>query len=417
MKRIFITILIVLSSICVSCKETVKTITPSSDISLNEQTLAQLGVVSEAELSEKSYTPLNFDKQVGMWFTYMDYKDILSANSKEDFTERVSECLGKMKGIGINTVYLHIRAFGDSYYNSMLFPKNTNIPSELDPLEIFLDEAHSLGLSVHAWINPLRCGTQEDMQALDEKWQIKKWYNDKNGSYIVKVGDYFYLNPCYEEVRSLICEGFKEVAENYCVDGFHIDDYFYPTTDASFDSTAFSASESTDLSVWRTENINTLIKEIYSGIKSVDDRLVLGISPQGNITSNLTSLYADVKKWGGERGYCDFLIPQIYFGFENESCPFAETLQSWKKLVSCDAVKLVVGVCTYKIGQEDKWAGTGKNEWKESADITAKQISLAAENGLGVAVYSFDSTFSEGVANALGGITNAINEINGGDNN
>ena len=55
------------------------------------------------------------------------------------------------------------------------------------------------------------------------------------------------LNPAYSEVKTFITDGIKEIVLNYEVDGIHIDDYFYPTTDSSFDMASFTESEISDL--------------------------------------------------------------------------------------------------------------------------------------------------------------------------
>lgn len=385
---------------------------PDNSLSLNEQTFEQLGI-PQNDSTDNNYKPVNFEKQVGMWFTYMDYKNILSGKSKNDFTDSVETAFRKAKDMGVNTLYIHVRAFGECYYKSELFPKSAEASSDYDSLEIMCDKAHELGLSVHAWINPLRCQTEENMNKLKDKWLIKKCYNEKNGSYIVRVGEYYYLNPAYSEVRTLISDGFAEIARNYAVDGFHIDDYFYPTTEESFDESAFSASDSNNLAQWRRENINLMVEEINTAIKSVNDKLVFGISPQGNISSNINTQYADVEKWADD-GLCDYIIPQIYYGFRNENCPFEKTVSDWIELTGDSKVKLVAGLCTYKIGQEDKWAGTGKNEWIEDKNITARQAEYAAENNLGVAVYSFGSTFSDTIETELKSLSEAINKNYGG---
>ncbi|MCI7803498.1 MAG: family 10 glycosylhydrolase [Oscillospiraceae bacterium] len=420
MKRIILALLsIVMVILSVSCTEpeTQKSHT-DSDISLNEQTVAQLGVYEPTEnIRSDEDPPLNFEKQAGMWFTYMDYLDILRGKSEKEFTESVSERFENAKEMGINTLYVHVRAFNDSYYKSGIFPKGEYYDGDYDPLEIMVNTAHGLGLSVHAWLNPLRCQTDEQLKALDDSYLIKKWYNDKekNGTYIVKTGDYWYLNPAYSEVLSYISDGIREIAENYSVDGFHIDDYFYPTTGETFDAAAFSQSAGSDLSSWRTENISRMVKTIYDTVKAENPDMLFGISPQGNMDSNYTDQYADVKAWASQSGYCDYIVPQIYFGFENESCPFEKTADSWQSLNICEEVKLVIGICTYKIGNEDKWAGSGIDEWKEKSDIVSRQAEYCAQNGLGIAVYSYDSTFSDTIKDERTKLSETIKSNYGGE--
>ena len=362
--------------------------TETESLALSEQTPEQLGI----EQTER-YIPLNYDTQKALWFTMMDWEDILYNKSEEDFTADISALLDKIKDMGFNTLYLHLRPYGDAYYQSSIFPKGQYCTGDYDPLDITLSQAHERSLSVHGWINPLRCGTDKDMQAMSGEYTVKKWYNTKRDSLICKAGERWYLNPAYEEVRTLIADGAKEIAENYDIDGLNIDDYFYPTTDNSFDSEAFSQSGSSDLSAWRTNNIDLMVKEIYDAVKSSDENILFGISPQGNMDTDVKTLYADVRKWASCRGYCDYIAPQLYYGFKNEALPFEPTLGNW--ISECTAVKLVAGICTYKIGKEDKWAGSGIDEWINDTHIPSREAQTALTSGVGVAVYSIGSLFDE----------------------
>ena len=62
----------------------------------------------------------------------------------------------KIKDMGANTVYLHVKAYNDAYYHSKLSSPASGVTDEYDPLTEALKAAHGMELSVHAWINPLR---------------------------------------------------------------------------------------------------------------------------------------------------------------------------------------------------------------------------------------------------------------------
>lgn len=375
----------------------------TGEVTLSIQTIEQLQIEKEAEITSKSdYKPLNYEYQKAIWLTMMDYQKLLSEKSETEFTDNIKTAFEKIKASGFNTVYVHVRPYNDAYYKSDIFPRAEYYADnmEFDPLEIIINEGHKANLSIHSWVNPLRCQTDSQLKALDSKYTIKKWYDDetKNGTYIIKIGDRWYLNPAYEEVREYVISGISEISGKYEVDGIHFDDYFYPTQEESFDAAAFEQSGSTDLKKWRTENIDNLIKEVYNTVKEINPDMIFGISPQGNIDSDCNVLYADVKKWCSEDGYCDYIAPQIYYGFENENLPFEDTVRAWSELVTCKNVKLVIGICTYKIGKEDEWAGSGKNEWKENSGIPAKQAEFILQNSVdGIAVYSYESMYDENI--------------------
>ena len=116
---------------------------------------------------------------------------------------------------------------------------------------------------------------------------------------------------------------------------------------------------------------------MYDEVKAADERLEFGISPQGSISGNYDSQFADVRLWAGQEGYCDYIVPQIYFGFRNECCPFEPTLRKWEEITAESNVSLVVGLGAYKVGKADKWAGAaGEEEWIEDTDIIERQKEL-----------------------------------------
>lgn len=362
-----------------------------------EQTLLQLGINSEENADTcETYTPLNFSPQYAMWFTVNDYPDILLNKTKEEFTACVKERFSNAKALGINTVYVHARAFGDAYYKSELFSRGLFMSpdADYDPLEIMVKTAHEMELSIHAWINPMRCQSEVQMQEMSDKFTLKKWFSDdeKNGRYIVPVEDRYWLCPAYSEVRNFIAEGAAEIVRNYDVDGIHIDDYFYPTSSTDFDAEAFSESNMDSLSAFRKEQCSLLVKELYDAVKNENEDVLFGISPQGTIKGNNTQ-YADPEKWCSEEGYCDYIVPQIYFGLKNETAPFEETVLLWKNLVTNEKIDLTIGICTYKMGKEDIYAGSGSMEWIEDHGVSSKEARIVREIGLGIALYSYNSTF------------------------
>lgn len=392
---------------CCSCTAKADRTSPENalfceNIADQVQSVEQLHVASGTTLppdNSTSSTRLNYDTPYAMWFAVMDYADTLSGKTETEFREIMHQRFQNAANMGINTVYLHVRAYQDAYYRSELFPMGRYADANIsyDPLEIMLEEAHALHLSAHAWINPMRGPGDETMAAMDDHYKVKQWYNDptKNGIYLVKVGNNWWLNPAYPEVRQFIADGIEEIITQYDVDGIHMDDYFYPTTEASFDAAAFAESGASDLSEFRLEQTNAMVKQLYDTVKAEDSERIVSISPQGTMHGNYDSQYADVRRWASTPGYCDVLIPQVYFGFENETAPFEETAALWAETVTCEDVSLVIGIGTHKLGKEDTWAGSGSEEWQEHLDIPQRQVELLLhmDNVDGIAIYDYDTTF------------------------
>ncbi|NLZ45556.1 MAG: family 10 glycosylhydrolase [Clostridiales bacterium] len=345
-----------------------------------------------------NYIPINYDEQKAVWFSYIDIADMLTNKSEAQFRKNISDSFDRVRGLGINTVYAHVRPFGDALYQSNHFPQSryyngvSGKGSSYDALKIMTEQAHQKGLSIHAWINPLRCEKPENIEKISDDFLIKKWFTntDYYGKYIVKVenSEQLWLNPAYQEVVDLICNGVEELCLNYNIDGIHIDDYFYPTTDEGFDKQAFDNSKSASISDFRISSTNKLVKQMYSTIKQVNSRIMFGISPQGSFNNNYNQLFADVKTWITEVGYCDYIVPQVYYGYNNEVEPYLEVIKSWSELTN-DNVKLIIGLAHYKIYNEE--------EYKNNTGIISKQILDAKklEDYGGVALYNYKNIFQE----------------------
>lgn len=321
-----------------------------------------------------SYRALNYSEVKGIWISYLDIME-MSSGTENGFRNEIAAAYDNCAALGINTVYVHVRSHGDAYYNSDIFPRTKYMSGSYDPLPIMIEEAHKRNLSFQAWINPLRMNAEKDISR-GYGYAVYDWAGSER---MVKVGSYYYLNPAYSDVIDLVASGAAEIVANYDVDGLHIDDYFYPTTDASFDSAAFMESDYSRISDFRIANCDRLVGALYAAVKTANPSALFGVSCQGNMANNYNEMYADIEKWVKNDGYLDYITPQIYFGFNNSTQPFAECVKQWDNLAAKGNVPLIVGITAAKIGTEDVWAGAGKNEWLTDSAILRRQVLEAAE--------------------------------------
>lgn len=352
-------------------------------------------------LPVNSYTALNYNEVKGVWIWYSELYPILTGKSESQLRSGIGEYYDNCLSLGINTVYVHVRPFGDAIYKSDYFPWSKYCTGYIgkdpgyDPLKVMIDEAHARGISFQAWVNPLRCYYEDDAPDVSTTYKTGQWYDTKDGDYIVKVKSYWWLNPAYKEVTDLIANGAAELVSKYDVDGVHIDDYFYPTTEAYFDSIVFNASSYSSLSQFRLDNCSRMVGDMYKAVKSHNPTALFGVSAQGNVTNNETQLYADVEKWSKEDGYVDYMAPQIYYGFDNGGQPFEHVVEQWDKMLAGTGKSLIPGLAVYKIGTEDEWAGSGRYEWQNDKEIIKRQIlkSQKTSNYGGVILYSYQFIF------------------------
>lgn len=366
---------------------------------------------TEPTTPHKNEASVNNKEFRAVWISYLDLQKF-DFSTENSFTNNVKTSFKYIKDFGLNTVIVQVRPYADAIYKSEIFPwckyvcKNE---PQYDPLAIMTNIASDLGLAFHAWINPYRISADNDTKKLDSLSPAIKFI-ENNSSDVVIIDKGIFFNPASLPAQKIIIDGIKEILLNYEVDAIHIDDYFYPTTEIQFDAPDYEKYKKSggtfSLDDWRRENVNSLISGIFSTIKSFDKEILFGISPGGNIEYNYNNLYADAKKWCENSGYVDYIIPQIYFGFENTTKPFCETLNSWAELAEESYIDIYCGLALYKCGTVDEFCADekSKTEWLKNSDMIKRQIEYLRKNGVfrGFALFSLRN---------LSDVTNKNSEI------
>ena len=364
----------------------------------------------------------------GVWVSYLDWngwaKD--EAGYKKAMDQTLDLCVQK----GLNAVFLQVRPEGDAMYPSQYFPwskfasgKQGKNPG-YDPLAYAVQAAHQRGLQLHAWINPYRItgylNRYSDLCASNPAIAWAKDGDSSNDRWVLCQNGEYYYNPAIPQVRQLIIDGVKEIVTNYEVDGIHFDDYFYPNLDDSkaetwFDYPEYQAS-GTSLSVaaWRRNNVNELVRGVYGAVKSIRPQALFGISPEGYL-QNLrkdTRQFTDVDAWMTQSGYVDYLMPQIYWGFEAKQngqaagYAFANCLNEWVTLKKKGNVKLYVGLALYKTGT-DAVDGNEVPEWQRYHDIMKREVQAGRATGQvsGYCFYDLSSLTRAAAAEEVANVT------------
>lgn len=393
-----------------SSKETSSKVTSSKETSSkasSSKAVSSSKASSSKAASSESASPTKSTAPSGefcaVWISYLDLETMLKGKDQAAAKSAINKAFDKVTALSMNAVIVQVRPFADALYESEYFPWSRVLTGTqgkdpgYDPLKLMVSSAHARDLEIHVWINPYRVLTSTNYSNLSRDHIAREW-NDEGNDYTVAVdGKGIFFNPARKQVRNLIVNGVTELVENYDIDGIHYDDYFYPTTDASFDKKAYSEYKegggSKSLSSWRMDNVNKLIAQTYDAVKSVDPSVKFGVSPNGNIDQNYSTLYADVKTWCKNEGYIDYIMPQLYYGFENASCPYEKTLKAWNDMITVKSIKLYPGLAVYKIGTTDQWAGSGSQEWTETTTMLRRQVATARDYSKygGFALYRYDS--------------------------
>ena len=330
-----------------------------------------------------------------VWLTCYELNAMLRRPGEAAFREAFGQAVQRCAAGEINTLFVQVRPFCDAFYPSERFDwsslcadRNGDPPS-FDPLAVMVELAHQQGLSLHAWVNPYRVS----YDSLTEWPERLAAYRTCVGQ--TETGTWF--DPSQTAVRSLILDGMREILQNYAVDGIHIDDYFYPTAAESFDRQSYAEAcalgNERSLADWRREQVNLLLRGAYALVKSFGADKIFSVSPSGDLTKNREEAFADAAAWLAQGGMADWVIPQIYFGFLHEKKPFEAVVNQWETLPRHESVRLLCGLAAYKQGKEDAYAGAGRGEWTEDADVLTRQIAFicADEAWSGYSLFSYDA--------------------------
>ena len=339
-----------------------------------------------------------------VWVSYLEWA-AMDFSTEDVFRAGVVQLLDNCTGLGLNAVLAQVRPFGDALYRSTLFPWShlcTGVQGKdpgFDPLDVLLQEAHTRGISVEAWVNPYRLRSSAAMPPNLADGNLANTHPE----WVCTVDEGLYLNPAEPAAADYVVQGVAELVQNYAVDGIHFDDYFYPTTDESIDAAQFAASGAGNLAAWRRENVTALVRAVHDTVKAADPTLRFGISPQGNPDNDENQQYSDVTGWlasGGGDAVVDYLCPQVYWGqgfaLHNGSTRFAfeNIVPAWLAYPRAADVALYFGLGAYRVGVGDGGSNENSLSGWSTGRALADQVAFLREQGAGGwALYRYGSLF------------------------
>ncbi len=336
------------------------------------------------------------DEMRAIYISYIEYLNHFYGGSKTINQAKIDKMMEKIKNYNLNCILLHVSPFSDSIYESKLFPYSYTLTGKeghnpgFDYLDYFIKVAHQKKIKVYAWINPYRISFSNETKDISITNPAYKLLETSSVG-ISRKGIYY--NPASTIVKDLLIKQIEEIIDNYNVDGIHFDDYFYIQDDIDkIEYDAYKEQGGTlSLRDFRLEMTNDLVAKVYETIKKKNNKIIFSIAPDGNINNNYIYHYADVKTWLNSDKYVDIIMPQIYYGFENEYSPFKKVLDTWLGLRKNNNIQVVPVLALYKIGEIDKEAGIGKSEWLDNREIINQQISLIKNYNLsGYAFFRYD---------------------------
>lgn len=287
-----------------------------------------------------------------------------------------TDYLDLLVGYNMNAVFFQIRGMADAFYESEYEPwskyitGSAGVRPDYDVLGFLVEEAHKRGIQFHAWLNPYRIATRANKNAAFPKLDAKIPMELVKDYEKIRV-----YNPALPEVHERIANIVREIITKYDVDGIHMDDYFYPSLEASetmndgAEFQKYGKDKFKNVEDFRRNNVNTVVRNIQKTIIETRPEVIFSISPAADMERNYNTLFADVNTWAKE-GWVDVVIPQLYFATGNEVTSFNLRLDLWSQYTYEN--HLLIGYGIYKFG--DSQYGSKF----QSSDDLMKQFELAS---------------------------------------
>lgn len=329
-----------------------------------------------------------------VFISYIELTKYIKNKDIDISKDNINKMINNVKSLGFNTVIVQIRSFSDAIYESNIFPWSSTVSSDegvfpgYDILDYFIEVCKINNISIYGWINPYR--VRSSVSSISNLNPAYKYI----GTDYLFEDDGIYYNPSKQEVENLIVAGVEEVVSNYKLDGILFDDYFYPNQDLDYlDYLKYLESDdSLSFNEYHLMIINKMIKRVHEVCNK--HNVLFGISPDGNIENNYNKVFADVKRWLSSDEYVDFIMPQVYYGFFNQSKSFKSVIDEWNSLISGN-IDLYIALAFYKVGVVDRYSRSGSDEWINNSDIIMREIILSRnlKHYNGFSLFRYDYLF------------------------
>jgi uncharacterized lipoprotein YddW (UPF0748 family) len=299
----------------------------------------------------------------GLWVTRFDWTDY----GQPADPARIDEIVNNAATAGFNAIFFQVRGTADAYYTPGPEPWAQRVSGVAlgqwpdppwDPLAYFIQQAHARDIELHAYINvyPVwNCGSVPP--AVTPEHFYYKLQREHGATGVKNNGlqwDTAYDVDCHTYQRATPASVFGDLhylevgrylADNYDIDGLHLDHIRYGAAHASCDPVSAQASgvsyfqtppDWSSYAAWQREQVNGTVRKFYDEIIKAHSDLLLSAAVwpiyinywnwPGGPLQGYHDHYQDSKAWI-QGSYIDSISPMIYGGS-------FWTQQVWQTLVA-----------------------------------------------------------------------------------
>lgn len=285
-----------------------------------------------------------------VWVASVDNIDWPSRPGLDPDAQRAeaTRILDLARRLEINTIFLQVRPTADALYPSVIEPWSAFLTGRqgeapkpaYDPLAHWIDEAHARGIDLHAWVNPFRARHPKSIGP-DAPGHVSRMFPKLVRNY----NGHLWLDPGAVQAREIALRVIDDLLTRYELDGVHMDDYFYPYPkpgepfpDQAIYTTYRRNGGTLEHDAWRRENINRFVQGVNALVHARRPGALFTVSPFGIWRPGnpagvkgfdaYAGLHADSRRWLAE-GWCDALMPQLYWPVASAGQPFQPLLDWW----------------------------------------------------------------------------------------
>jgi uncharacterized lipoprotein YddW (UPF0748 family) len=343
--------------------------------------------------------------------------------------QQIDELIETARAGNFNALVVQVRRRGDTYYPSALDPWAPNADPSFDALAYLIQQAHTVGIEVHAWATALAIWNGDvPPAAAGHAFNLHGpaatgrdfWLMSSFSGEVVPTDEQYYLDPGHPAVVDYTVAVMAELASQYDLDGLHLDRIRYPDAkgaycrdgqpwycqDWGYNPTSlarFQAQTGRDdvpnpldaqWLQWRRDQVTALVRRIYLTVTAINPRLrvsaavsAAGFPPVDDPSwQDRTPYRHQLQDWRGwlAEGIVDLALPMTY----RDETIYAGQFDGWITWQKDHQYGrgLVVGTGLYLNTIENSMA-----QW-----LRVRQPSSVGNRALGVAGYSYATPSNDG---------------------
>ncbi len=299
--------------------------------------------MNSLNMAIKNAIPYNPSELKGIWL-----------RPTETSAHKIEKTLDRLQNAGITDIFLETYFHGKTIYPSK-YLRELGLVSQreefigIDPLEIWIEEAHKRNIKIHVWFETYYVGNdnpqliQNHILRIYPSWANKRLMNYDSSEPVPSLSEHngYFLDPANIQVQEHLLNLIEEIVDNYKPDGINLDYIRYPqTVDSSFSNytlmnwgyTKVARDEfmtmygidpinikygTGDWNLWalyRQKKVSDFVKEVRKITKNAGINLTAVIFP--DLKKSKTTKMQNWRVWSANN-YVDGLTPLILTGDKN----------------------------------------------------------------------------------------------------